>query len=195
MQRNHTTILAAVCLTSLLFFAPRQAKAQLGGTRVTGSIYFNGGFSTNGYDPANGAVPTGYENTAGTTVTISDTAVEFGFNDGYNLDTADFTDGTLTISDSVGSFGATPWQQTFTDPDFSGLITQVSDTFDGGVTASALGDTITLNWDGTDNTGVTYAAVFDVGSTLQVPEPSTWALLGIGAGLLGLTLRRRSLPV
>ena len=29
-------------------------------------------------------------------------------------------------------------------------------------------------------------------TTSVVPEPSTWALLGLGAGLLGLTLRRRT---
>ena len=185
--------LAVVGITSLLVSAPLGAKAQLAGTRVTGSIYFNGGFSSNGYDPVDGAVPAGFENTAGTTVTISNTAVEFGFADMYNADSADFTDLTLTVRDQVGGSGASPWVQTFTDPGFSGLVSKVSDTFgNGGVTASALGDTITLNWAGTNATGVTYAAVFNIGSTLQVPEPSTWALLGLGSvGMLGVILRRR----
>ena len=186
--------LIVVCITSSLVSAPLHAKAQLAGTRVTGSIYFNGGFSSNGYDPADGAVPAGFENTAGTTVPISDTAVEFGFADQYNADSADFTDVTLTLTDQVGGSGASPWVQTFTDPDFSGLITKLSDTFsNGGVTASALGDTITLNWPGTNATGVTYTAVFNVGSTLQVPEPSTGALVAAGGMLAALvTLRRRS---
>ena len=143
-----------------------------------------------------GRVPPGYENTAGTTVPISDTAVEFGFSDGYNFDTADFTAATLTLTDQVNNNGAVPWQQTFTDPAFSGVITKVSDTFDnGGVTASVSGDTITLNWAGTGVTNVTYSAVFDVGSALQVPEPSTWALLVLGAGVLGLSLRRRAIRI
>ena len=193
MYHKYTPILVLLCGASLLVSAPLRAKAQLAGTDVTGSIYFNGGFTIDGYDPKNGAVPAGYENTAGTTVPISNTAVEFGFSDGYNFDTADFTSVTLTLTDQVNMNGAVPWQQTFTDPDFSGVITKTSDTFDdGGVTASASGDTLTLNWAGTNATDVTYTAVLDVGSALQVPEPSSWAMIGLGAGLLVLSLHRRA---
>ena len=196
MYHKHASILVLLCSFSLLVSAPLRARAQLAGTQVTGSIYFNGGFTIDGYDPKNGAVPAGYENTAGTTVPISNTAVEFGFSDGYNVDTADFTYVTLTLTDQVNMNGAVPWQQTFTDPAFSGVVTKVSDTFDnGGVTASSSGDTIILSWAGTNTTDVTYTAVFDVGSVLQVPEPSTWALLAVGASLLGLTLRRHATRV
>ncbi len=195
MYRKYSAILVTACITSLLASVPFRAKAQLGGTKVTGGIYFNyygSTFSPNGYDPANGNVPTAGspENMAGTTVAISDSALEFAFLDGYNYDTADFTDSTLTISDSVGTNGALPWRQTFTDPAFNGFLAKVSDTFDdGGVTASILGDTITLNWGGSAPDNV-YTAVFDVGSVLQVPEPSTWALVAGGA-LLAAFARRR----
>ena len=189
MYRKHASILV-LCSVSLLVSAPLRAKAQLGGTNVTGGIFFAGNFTSNGYDPANGSVPAylGSENTAGTTVTISNTALEFAFSDGYNTDRANFTDLTLTVGDNVGDNGALPWEQTFTDPAFNGMLTKVSDTFDGGVTASISGDTITLDWAGSGPDHA-FTAVFDVGS---VPEPSTWAMLGLGVGLLGLALRRRA---
>ena len=194
MCQSHTSILVLLCSAALLVSVPLRAKAQLGGTNVTGGIYFDGNISFNGYDPAKGDVPagSGYENTAGTTVAISDSAVEFGFYDGYNNDTADFSDLTLTVSDSIGAFSALPWEQTFTDPDFNGVFTKISDTFDnGGVTASISGDTITLNWAGTNAADVRDTAVFNVGSVLQVPEPSTWTLVAAGGVLAALVAWRK----
>ena len=192
MYRPAASILILCGSAALFVSAPLRANAQLSGTQVTGHIYFDGGFTIDGYDPNHGAVPPGYENTAGNTVTISDTAVEFGFSDSYNFDTADFTDLTLTLSDQVNNNGAVSWEQTFTDPDFSGVVTPVADTFDnGGVTANVSGDTLIFDWVGTDATNVTYTAVFNVGSVLEVPEPSTWALLAAGGMLLAVAGRRQ----
>ncbi len=52
------------------------------GTSVTGELLFDGD-PAELLDPANLEVPGGYLNTAGTTVTISDPAVEFGFQDAH----------------------------------------------------------------------------------------------------------------
>ncbi len=87
------------------------------GTSVTGSLYINNGETTYSttrisIDPALG-LATDNGNAAGTTVTIGP-GIEFGYNDGANPDTADFTGSTLTVSD-VDTFGAFLFEMVFTD--------------------------------------------------------------------------------
>jgi hypothetical protein len=181
----------ALATLAMTFAAP--AKADLVGTHVTGSLKFEGN-PTNYFDPANGFVPTGYLNkTGGPTVTISATGVEYGFHDGANTDSADFTGSTLSIKD-ISNGGSSAFVMTFTDAAFSGLkLTKVSDTFDGGLTASLVGTTLTLTSKCTDECG-TYNALFTLSSLTiaAVPEPSQLALAGV-AGLFsaGAWLRRR----
>ena len=158
-------------------------------TDITGAIYFDGDsttHSTNYYDPNNGYVPAGYGNSSSATVTVGP-GLEFGFEDGDNQDTADFSSSSLTIQDIT--FGnATNWEQTFTSSTagyFSGL-TLLSNDFDG-LTFSVMGDTLTVDWGGTEDPG-THTVVFGLSSA--APEPGTWALMMAGVGLAGFALRR-----
>ncbi len=181
-------ILAVVIPAAVLLGAcalPGNA-APLVGSSVSGALYFSGG-STNLFDPAQGFVPvSGYLNIAGTTVTISNSAVEFGFDDGGNRDSADFSSTQLKVSDlvEVAAGPSFPFQMTFTDTAFKGArFTSVSDNFP--LTYSLAGDVLTLNYaGGTVTTGETLDAVF---SFTPSPEPSTAGLV-FASGLAALAI-------
>ncbi len=139
------------------------ARATLIGTQVTGALYFAGSLQ-NYFDPVNGLVPAGYLNVAGTTVTISSNAVEYGFADPTATITADFTGMQLTITDTPQSTASyNPLEMVFTNSAFTNLAT-VSDGFpNGGMAGSLSGGVITLNWAGGYVTnGVSLRAVFNV---------------------------------
>lgn len=164
-----------------LLLAVTPARADLVGTQVTGTFNVPGGLDF--FDPANGLVGNfgGSLNLAGTTVTISSTAIEFGLQDSFNRDWADFTGTTLTIGDNqVPTRGSATWIMTFTDTAFYNLtLSKVSDNFvNGGVTGTLDGDVITVTWPG-ELTGIAgnQAAVFDLA---PIPEPATLGLLGLG---------------
>ena len=165
--------------------------SQANATDITGSIYFPGGFVGNGYDPSDGGVPPGYGNETSNTVAVGP-GVEFGFQDAYNLDTADFSATGIELQDTV-NFGASGWTQTFqadTAGYFDGLTLTSSD-FSPGITYGVVGDTLTVNWSGEYDTNATYTADFSLpGSAGAAPEPSTWALMIAGLAATGLTFRR-----
>jgi hypothetical protein len=145
------------------------AQADLIGTSVTGQMLISG---TNYFESANGYVPAGYDNSGlgtSTTVTI-DSGIEFGFHDGSNTDTADFTGTTLTLQDvSVNnSIGIT---YIFTDTAFTGFSLS-SNTFPSSVTATLVGDVLTLNAPAISSSG-TYDAVYNLSTTASAPEPGT----------------------
>ena len=183
--------LLALCSFALLFTASA-ARAFSPGDLVTGKLTFNGDSTTNYFDPANHDVPTGYSNTAGSTVAISNSATEFGYTDFFNLvDTADFnTPGMLTLQDTI-QFNSTFYTESFTGKtagEFTGLVL-VSSNFPTAPTFSVANDTLTINFPTINNAG-TFTAVFAVASA--VPEPSTCALLlGAGALLVGSWRTRR----
>jgi hypothetical protein len=158
-----------------LFCAPvLPASAALVGTSVTGSLQFNGG-SANFFDPVYGFVPSGYLNSAGTTVTVSGSAAEFGYDDGGNRFTANFTDSQLLISDLIEASGSNlPFTMTFTDTGFAGQgIAVVSDSFP--LNYSLNGNVLTIRGAGNAvTTGQTFAATFNI---TAAPEPSPWTLL------------------
>ena len=135
--------------------------AGLVGTSVTGSLTFAGDPS-NYFDPGYGFVPaTGYLNISGTTVTVSDSAVEFGFNDGASLISADLSDNHLTINDLIEISGpANSFQMSFTDTALAGqYLIPVSDSFPL-YGRSAVGDVITLNYPGSNPAaGQTFTAL------------------------------------
>ena len=187
---------AFVTHAAVLCLADSRVQADLIGTQVNGSLIYSGA-TFNAFDPANdasdpfdGGVPPGDLNAAGTTVTIADPAVEFGYQDEYNTDTADFTGSGLTVMDVVGANGALSWTMQFVDTAFTG-VSELTDDFPGGITASLSGDTLSLTWPGTYSTGDATNQTFAANFPISVPEPGTDAMLGMGAALLfGILLRR-----
>ena len=183
--------LSIAALGLMLCAGHAQAAPILLGTQVTGSINF-GANPINYYDSDNGFVPGGCLNsgTGSTTVTIADPNVEFCFNDGANIDRAQFTDTMITLTDEVlGAAGALDWTQMFTDAAFVGLtFVEIGDNFpNGGVNLVHAGNQLTFTWAGTGAPG-NFAATYEVAA---IPEPMTLALLGVGLGALGARARRK----
>jgi hypothetical protein len=153
-------------------------------TTITGLLNF-GSNPTNYYDPGNGYVPASYANASSPTVTLG-SAATFGYQDSSNLDTAAFTATSLVLTDVVSS-NAINWTQSFTasTAGFFNHLALTSDTL--GVTYSVRGDTLTVNWPGTQTPGA-YAADFTFSG--GVPEPATWAMLILGVAMVGCAARR-----
>ncbi|MGA2878018.1 MAG: hypothetical protein ABSG13_03630 [Bryobacteraceae bacterium] len=175
-------MLPALCLSPL-------CRAGLIDTTVTGDLNFAAG-TTNFYDPANGFVPaTGYSNSASNQDSPTVTIVggnEFGYQDGANQDITSFSATGFTFTDTSFTGGGTNITLTFTDSAFTG-VSELTNTF-SGLTYGIAGDVITVNIPGftTTEDGV-LAASFSVTSTSEVPEPSGFPLLAIGAaGLIWL---------
>ena len=162
------------------------AHAQLLGAAVNGQFNINGDLSTNYFDKANGFVPSGYLNsgpTGTTNVVISNPAKEFGFYDGANLDEANFTANTLTVHDLPDSGGAVATKYTFTSSTFAGLtMNQTSNNF-AGLTATLVGNVVTVDIPAFASGEHTAAFTFT-----SVPEPASFAAVGIGLAML---IRRR----
>src|SRR5690348_6837738 len=109
------------------------ARADLVGTTVTGQMHV-GGFASNFFDPASTFVPASGFLNSGTspTVVISNSAIEFGFDDNLNADRADFTGSTLTLTD-ISKGNSISVVYSFTDAAFAGLnISEISDNFLAG---------------------------------------------------------------
>lgn len=181
-------------IASLLCAFALPASASLLGSSVTGSLEFAGSGGLNSFDPVLGFVPSGDLNSTGTTVTISSTDVEFGYDDFSNLDTADFTGSQLLISDLVEFGGAnTGFTMSFTDAALAGAnISSGADNFP--LTYSLNGDVLTIAWAGGDVTaGQQLAASFGIaGANAAVPEPGTFGAMLL-AGLAGTSyLAKRS---
>ena len=172
MKRRFSTVLSAVLLSSL---GSLPACASLIGSTVTGSLTFTGDPS-NYFDPNNGFVPAaGYLNVAGTTVTVSGSAAEFGYDDGASLISADFGANGLLLRDAIEQSGPNNgFQVSFTDTAFAGLPFVVT----GGnllpANFSIKGDTLTVDYAAAD---VTSGQLLTTTVGLApAPEPSTFVL-------------------
>ncbi len=185
-----------VFLSALAFLSCAvPGKASLLGTSITGSLQFLGNAS-NYFDPANGYVPsTGYQNSSGTTVTITEPAIEFGAVFPANTDSANFTATQLTLTDVVNSVGNNgPFTVTFAGTGFLGLsLSKVSDTFtNGGTTATLTGNTLAITWNGGAVNAGTLQATYNLAAASPVPEPSSRVLLLTGVSAAGYLRRRRN---
>lgn len=212
--------LAVMAAAALLAPATASAAAGLDGTTVSGYLVFPISASNqNWWDPASpppqnpAFVPAPYLNHSGsTTVGISETDPEFGWcacGASHTLVVADFTDFGLKVTSYSDFSLELGWIQTFTDTAFAGRsITKTFDQHpdndgtphpDNGVTASLVGDVLTLTWGGA-TTGCGTCRVlgpyetdftFSPAASSGAPEPAAWALMIAGFGLSGAALRRR----
>ena len=141
-----------------------------------------------------GFVPAGFQNSAG--AQDSNTVVivggnEFGFSDGINGDVTSFSSTGFTFTQT----SIIPGKNiniilTMTDPAFTG-VSLISSTFPG-LTFAISGDQITVDIpDITVSAGEVLTASFNATSTPAVPEPSTYDLMLIGFGSLGLVMAMR----
>jgi hypothetical protein len=177
----------SIFAVGVLFLSAHTVLADGIGTSVTGSLSFHG-LAINFFDPANDGVPVGFGNHAHTKVTIGP-EVEFGYRDFSNLDTADFTGSTLTISDTGFVGGQAPFEMKFTNTDFSSFST-ISNGL--GVNFTFAGDTLTVNFAGGDFTGKeTTVLAYTPVQTGVTPEPATLALLGTGILAAAVVVRKR----
>jgi hypothetical protein len=157
--------------------------AEASAYTIAGYLEFPSGY-TNYFDPANGYVPSGYDNEAQPFVTFPGT---FGFFDGETRVTASFTPYTVTIEE-VTSSGSGPllldFFETSPQPKFHDFRL-VENTFSGLLYADFDGALI-INWAGTTVPGdATAKFVF------SAPESATWAMLLLGFAGLAWTARRR----
>ena len=177
----------------LCLMLPTSARADLVGTTVTGSLDFDAD-GLNFYNPAMGFVPAGFQNSVG--AQGSNTVVivggnEFGFSDGINTDVTSFSGTGFTFTQT----SIIPGKNiniilTMTDPAFTG-VSLISSTFPG-LTFAISGDQITVDIpDITVSAGEVLTASFNATSTSAVPEPSTYGLMLIGFGFLGLMMAMR----
>lgn len=154
------------------------SDAILLGTSVTGSAKF-GSDPLNYFDSTNGFVPSGFTNSSlsSPTVTISATQTEFGYLDGAGPLSVNFTDTTLTLTETITVNGNyRPQTFSFNDVAFGTLtLSAVSNSFPGGLVSSKNGSAIALAWAGASITSQsTYTAVYSFAKASPVPEPGTW---------------------
>ncbi|MGZ5805090.1 MAG: hypothetical protein ACXWKC_18265 [Xanthobacteraceae bacterium] len=222
--RGHRPILRSVLIGFafiLAFLNPGWASV-LSGTTVSGYLVFPISASNqNWWDPNSAApqnplfVPAPYLNHSGsTTVTISATDPEFGWcacGASHTSVVADFTDTALKVTSFSDFSLGLGWVQTFTDSAFAGLsVSKILDQYpyndgvphpDNGVTASLVGDVLTLTWSGATkgcpdcaNVGP-YEADFSfspAASAAPVPAALPLFVSGLGAmGLLGWRRKRK----
>lgn len=195
MIKHFLTLLAAFAAAAFLALP---ASAGVLGTDVTGSLLF-GEIRTNFFDAANTFVPAGCKNADanGGPVTVSDPAVEFCFADSANRDSANFTDGVLTVRDEILT-GAISWIMEFVfAPGAVSAVSALDSNFrPGSLMFAFANDKLTIEYNGArqpDEAG-DFAAQYRLapGAAVAIPEPAPIALLLFGIVMLGHARSRRN---
>jgi hypothetical protein len=180
--------IAIVIVASLAIATP--AFAGLLGTNVNGVMNISGFGAMNFFDPVTGFVPAGSGNSTSPNNVVIGSGIGFGYADGANTDTANFTATGVTLQD-VSVSGSRPIVYTFTDTAFSGLsLAEISSNFPG-LSFDLSGDVLALSTDSIPSGG-TFDATFQV--VTPVPEPASLVLLGTALAGLGLLRRRKPRP-
>jgi len=198
LKRFFSCLTGQLAMLAIIMLGGSQAHAlPLLGANVEGKFLLNGG-SDNLFDEEFGHVPnTGFGNSPGfpgngsTTVPISDSVVEFGYEGGSVTQfTANFTGAggvTLTANGVPATF--TNVTMTFASPGFIGLTFAPVHVDGTNNNCSFATNTITCMVTGGPGPGFT--STYSLSSAAQVPEPASLTLLALGlAGLIARCRKR-----
>jgi hypothetical protein len=197
LKRSLRCLTGQLAMLAMIMLGGSQAHAlPLLGADVQGTFRLNGG-SDNLFDQKFGHVPaTGFGNSPGppgnglTTVPISDTVVEFGYEGSVDRFTANFTGAGGVILTATGvppTF--TNVTMTFASPGFTGLFFAPVHVDGTNNNCSFAINTITCMV--TAGPGPGFMSTYSLSSTAQVPEPASLTLLALGlAGLIARCRKR-----
>jgi hypothetical protein len=199
LKRFLRCLTGQLAMLAMIMLGGSQAHAlPLLGAEVAGAFFLNSG-SNNLFDEEFGHVPaTGFGNSpgfpgnGGTTVPISDSVVEFGYQGAAALDlfTANFTGAGGVILTATGvppTF--TNVTMTFASPGFIGLL--FAPVHVDGTNNNCSFATNTITCMVTAGPGPGFTSTYSLSSTAQVPEPASLTLLALGlAGLIARCRKR-----
>ena len=191
-----SVILGAIVLS----LSASNTWADGSGVSVSGSFTLLPGGTTNYFDSANGAVPSGYGNSGTNGTVIIGAGPEFGFTNNEDLFTVDFTGTTMTLTDTcVGTgCGTTLFSVQLYSPSITGYTIDSYSFPDSvvsyGVSSIFGGNAAMFTYlGGLGFTGGTATFDYTVAAVTTAPTPESGTLGLMATGLLGVAgaIRRR----
>jgi uncharacterized repeat protein (TIGR01451 family) len=167
-------------------------------TQISSSYFSPSNPETNLFDPAQGNVPASYLNAAGTTVTISEPAIEYGEQTDTALTTANFTATQLILTNTpirsgLNLIGASRFTFTNSAP-VTGFDLLSSNFADASSSTSLTGQSFTIDWGEFVASSSPQIAIFDAitpQAPANMPEPGTIQFLAFASGVIIMYLLRR----